>query len=73
VLHYQPIIDLATSRVTALEALPRWQHPVRGLIPPAQFVPITEETGAIVDIGRWVIREACTRSARWRVEPGRRT
>ncbi|MDQ1292925.1 MAG: hypothetical protein QG608_806 [Actinomycetota bacterium] len=69
VLHYQPIVDLASSRVTALEALLRWQHPVKGLLPPTQFIPIAEETGAIVDIGRWVIQEACARLARWRALP----
>ena len=57
-LHYQPIVDLATGQVTAIEALLRWHHPRRGLVSPANFLPVAEATGLIVPIGEWVIRQA---------------
>jgi diguanylate cyclase (GGDEF)-like protein/PAS domain S-box-containing protein len=65
-LMYQPIIELQTGHLTAVEALVRWAHPQRGLLPPALFVPIAEETGLIVPLGRIVLREACREAARWR-------
>ena len=67
-LLYQPIVDLGTEVVHGVEALARWNHPVRGLIPPTVFVPIAEATGTIVPIGRWVLHEAVTQLARWRAE-----
>jgi diguanylate cyclase (GGDEF)-like protein/PAS domain S-box-containing protein len=66
VLHYQPIVSLETERVVAVEALVRWQHPLRGLIPPADFIPLAEENGLIVELGRWVLREACAQAQAWR-------
>ncbi|GAA4962807.1 hypothetical protein GCM10023225_02920 [Kineococcus glutinatus] len=64
-LHYQPILDLHTDRVRSLEALLRWEHPTRGLLEPADFVPIAERTGLIVDIGNWALQEACRQLGRW--------
>ena len=68
-LHYQPKIDLATGAITGVEALLRWTHPTRGSISPAQFIPIAEDTGLILPIGAWVLREACTQAQAW-VEAG---
>jgi diguanylate cyclase (GGDEF)-like protein len=64
-LHYQPLFDLDQNRVCSFEALLRWNHPKRGVISPTDFVPIAEDTGLIVPIGAWVIREACNRAAAW--------
>ncbi|MEP6623505.1 MAG: GGDEF domain-containing phosphodiesterase, partial [Acidimicrobiia bacterium] len=65
-LHYQPIIDLVTGRITGFEALLRWEHPTWGQIPPLSFVPVAEDTGLIVDIGAWVLHEALVQLAAWR-------
>jgi EAL domain-containing protein (putative c-di-GMP-specific phosphodiesterase class I) len=65
-LVYQPEVDLASGRIVAVEALLRWAHPVHGIVPPAKFIPIAEQSGLIVPIGAWVVREACTAAARWR-------
>ncbi len=64
-LEYQPTVDLDEGRVTGVEALLRWDHPTRGSVSPADFVPIAEQLGVIVDIGAWVIDEACAQAARW--------
>jgi diguanylate cyclase (GGDEF)-like protein len=64
-LHYQPLFDLEQNQICSFEALLRWNHPKRGQISPAEFVPIAEDTGLIVPIGAWVVREACEQAAQW--------
>ncbi|MGA7181243.1 MAG: EAL domain-containing protein [Thiobacillaceae bacterium] len=64
-LHYQPKVDLHRGTIVGIEALVRWQHPQRGLIVPAQFLPIAEDSGLILPIGRWVLREACRQAWAW--------
>ena len=68
-LFYQPQIDLATDRIIAFEALVRWRHQERGLVSPADFIPLTEETGLILPLGHWVLQEACRQAAVWRSGP----
>jgi diguanylate cyclase (GGDEF)-like protein len=65
VCHYQPIVDMATGSIEAFEALVRWEHPVRGTLPPVVFISLAEETGAIVPLGAWVLEEACRTAASW--------
>jgi diguanylate cyclase (GGDEF)-like protein len=64
-LHYQPLFDLEQNRICSFEALLRWHHPERGLISPVEFIPIAEDTGLILPIGAWVVREACSQAVRW--------
>jgi len=66
-LHYQVQTAIATGEICGYEALLRWKHPVRGMVPPSDFIPIAEETGAILPIGEWVLRTACREAATWRI------
>jgi diguanylate cyclase (GGDEF)-like protein/PAS domain S-box-containing protein len=64
-LHYQPLVNLSENCITSFEALLRWQHPVRGMVSPADFIPVAEDIGLIVAIGEWVLRTACADAAQW--------
>jgi diguanylate cyclase (GGDEF)-like protein len=72
-LLYQPVFDIVTGRLHGAEALVRWQHPVRGLVSPADFIPVAERSGLIVPLGSWVLRAACEQLARWQQEHGTAT
>jgi len=67
---YQPIVELPTGRTWAVEALVRWEHPERGTVSPAEFIPVAEQNGLIVELGVWILRTACLRLAGWRAELG---
>ena len=67
-VHYQPKVDVATGRMNSVEALLRWRHPTRGLVGPLEFLPIAEETGLMLSIGEWVLREACRQARQWQRE-----
>lgn len=64
-LHYQPIVDIASDRISSFEALLRWHHPEKGMISPAEFIPVAEDIGLIDSLGEWVLREACYEAAKW--------
>jgi diguanylate cyclase (GGDEF)-like protein/PAS domain S-box-containing protein len=64
-LHYQPLVDIAADQISGFESLLRWHHPEKGMISPADFIPVAEDIGLIVALGEWVLREACTEAAKW--------
>jgi EAL domain-containing protein (putative c-di-GMP-specific phosphodiesterase class I) len=64
-LYYQPLVNLKTGRISTCEALLRWNHPVRGMVSPVDIIPVAEEMGLIVDLGRWILRKACSECMRW--------
>src|SRR5256714_937512 len=69
-LHYQPVVSLDTGRIVAVEALLRWEHPERGLVPPGEFIHVAEEAGIISEISRWVLEQACRQCQSWRRDHG---
>jgi diguanylate cyclase (GGDEF)-like protein/PAS domain S-box-containing protein len=64
-LHYQPLVDIVADRISGFESLLRWRHPQRGMVSPADFIPVAEDIGLIIALGEWVLREACTEAAKW--------
>jgi predicted signal transduction protein with EAL and GGDEF domain len=67
-LHYQPLVEVATDRISGFESLLRWRHPEKGMISPAEFIPVAEDIGLIVSLGEWVLREACNEAVKWPAE-----
>jgi diguanylate cyclase (GGDEF)-like protein len=67
-VHYQPLVDIAADRISGFESLLRWRHPDKGMISPADFIPVAEDIGLIVALGEWVLREACTEAVKWPAE-----
>ena len=67
-LHYQPLVDIAADQIIGFESLLRWRHPEKGMISPAEFIPVAEDIGLIVSLGEWVLREACAEAAKWPAE-----
>jgi diguanylate cyclase (GGDEF)-like protein/PAS domain S-box-containing protein len=67
-LHYQPLVDIASDKISGFESLLRWRHPDKGMISPAEFIPVAEDIGLITAIGEWVLREACSEAAKWPAE-----
>ena len=65
-LHYQPKYSIASGQLIGAEALVRWKHPERGLVPPAEFIPLAEATGLVVQVGEWVLEAACAQAQRWK-------
>jgi diguanylate cyclase (GGDEF)-like protein len=72
-VYYQPQVEARSGQITGFEALLRWDHPLRGIISPVEFIPIAEETGMILSIGQWVLREACVQARKWQTEVPRTT
>jgi EAL domain-containing protein (putative c-di-GMP-specific phosphodiesterase class I) len=67
-IHYQPVVDMRAGAIVGFEALARWRHPSRGLVPPSDFVPLAERTGQVLELGRWVMERACRQAAEWRAQ-----